>query len=148
MPCPYPPVEEVVDCVGDVAKGRRPGYGVPRDAVAAHGGRGDGGGRVGGADERGVGGDLDEPARADEDGPELEQRVPLAGPLRDRGLDVKEGDLGAPGARERVPLRRRRRGAVGRGRGSGGVGGRRHAVAAAGRWMRMRGVWRGEVADI
>ena len=121
-------VEEVVDCVGNVAEGRRPGHGVPRDAVAAHGGRRDRGDRVGGADERGVGGDLDEPARADEDGAELEQRVALARPLRHRGLDVEEGDLGAPLARQdgswRITLRRGRCSRLGRrrGRGSGGGG--------------------------
>lgn len=128
-------VEEVVDGVSDVAEGRRRGHGVPCDAVAAHGGRRDRGDRVGGADERGVGGDLNEPARADEDGAELEQRVALARPLRHRGLDVEEGDLGAPLARRQdgswritITLRSRRRRRLGRcsrlgrrrGRGGGG----------------------------
>lgn len=115
-------VEEVVDGIGDVAEGRRRGHGVPCDAVAAHGGRRDGRGRVGGADERGVGGDLDEPARADEDGAELEQRVALARALRHRGLDVEEGDLrgalGRQGGSWSINLGRRSR--LGRGRGGGG----------------------------
>ena len=89
-------VEEVIDCVGDVTERRRPRHGVPCDAVAAHGGRRDGGDRVGGADERGVGGDLDEPARADEYGTELKQRVALVRPLRHGGLDVEEGHLRPP----------------------------------------------------
>jgi hypothetical protein len=64
-------VQDVVDGVGDVAEPRRAGDGVARDAVAAHGGGRDDA-EVGGAHERGVAGDLDEPARAHQDGPELE----------------------------------------------------------------------------
>jgi hypothetical protein len=114
-------VQEAIDGVGNVVEAGCRRDGIPCDAVAAHGRRGDGGAWVGGADERGVGGDLDEAAWADQDGAELEQREPLPRPLRDGRLDVEEGDLGPTGARE--SLRRRCHGLL-LGRGHGGR--RRH----------------------
>lgn len=120
-------MQESVDGVCDVAEAGRPGDGVPGDAVAPHGGGGDGGHRVGGADERGVGGDLDEAARADEDGAELEQRVPLPRALRDGRLHIKEGDLGPTGGRSRGTVARLgRRQCRGRLRRRGHGGRRRH----------------------
>ena len=106
-------VQDAVDGVGDVAEGRGGGDGVAGDAVAAHGRRGDDP-EVAGADERGVGPHHHEPPRAHEDGPELQQRVPLPRPLRHGGLHVEERDLGSPRLRHSsssarpLPCRRRR----------------------------------------
>lgn len=85
-------VENVENAVSDVSEGRGGGDGVGGDSVATDGNGGNGG-EVCRPDEGGVASDLNQPPRADEYSPELQQREPFAGPARHRRLHVEERDL-------------------------------------------------------
>lgn len=85
-------MQDVVDVISDVTEGRGVFEGATRDALTFERLRDHP--KVGGAHERDEGlRDLNQLSRAEEDGPELEQRAPLPRTPWHGGLHVEEGDL-------------------------------------------------------